>query len=137
MVYTSLIHNSGGVMKQLLIAIGVLIVLGIGIYLITDKKPEDTARAQKLPATTKIYDVRTAEEYAAGHIAGATLMPDYEIAAGKYPTVAKDAPIAVYCRSGNRSAGATENLKKAGFTNITDLGGLSDVRSRGYTLVTN
>ena len=137
MVYTSLIHNSEGIMKRLLIAISALIVVGAGIYLIADKKPEDTARAQKLPATTKIYDVRTAEEYAAGHIAGATLMPDYEIAAGKYPNVAKSTPIAVYCRSGNRSAGATENLKKAGFTNITDLGGLSDVRSRGYTLVTN
>lgn len=123
-------------MKRLFIAIGVLIVLGVSIYALADK-PKSTEQPQKLAADVKIYDVRTTAEYNAGHISGATLLPDYEIAQGNYPSVAKDTPIAVYCRSGNRSAGATEKLKKAGFTHVTDLGGLSAVKARGYTLVTN
>ena len=124
-------------MKRLIIAIGILIALGAGIYLIADKNKTDASQPQKLPAETKIYDVRTKEEYSAGHIAGATLLPSNEIASGKHPDVAKDTPLAVYCRSGNRSAAATDSLKKAGFTNVTDLGGLSDVKDRGYKLVTD
>lgn len=122
-------------MKRLLIAIGILIALGAGIYLISNKKSVNSPATQQLAANVKIYDVRTKEEFATGHVTGATLLPDYDIANGIYPDIAKDTPIAVYCPSDNRSRGATANLKKAGFTNVTDLGGLSAVKSRGYTLV--
>ena len=80
-------------MKRLIIAIGILIALGAGIYLIADKNKTDASQPQKLPAETKIYDVRTKEEYAAGHIAGFILLPSNEIASGKHPDVAKDTPI--------------------------------------------
>ncbi len=88
----------------------------------------------KLPDGVKIFDVRTDEEYKAGHVKNAQLLPDYDIAAGKYPKLAKDAPIAVYCRSGNRSAGAAANLRKAGFTNVTDLGGLDSLYKYGLQI---
>lgn len=81
---------------------------------------------------TQIYDVRTAEEYRQEHIQGATLLPVDEIEAGNLPTTDKNLPIAVYCRSGNRSATAKKLLEAAGFTNVTDLGGLSSLKSQGY-----
>ena len=85
----------------------------------------------------KLYDVRTAEEFAAGHFANATNFPVETMQAGTLPDVAKDTQIYVYCRSGNRSGQATTLLKNAGFTNVTDLGGLSAVEAMGGKLETN
>ena len=84
----------------------------------------------------KLYDVRTVEEFAAGHFANATNFPVETMQAGTLPDVAKDTQIYVYCRSGNRSGQATTLLKNAGFTNVTDLGGLSAVEAMGGKLVT-
>ncbi|MCA9349361.1 rhodanese-like domain-containing protein, partial [Candidatus Saccharibacteria bacterium] len=55
--------------------------------------------------------------------------------AGQLPNIDKNTKIYVYCRSGNRSAQAASLLKQAGFTNITDLGGLSDIQNLGAELV--
>ena len=74
-----------------------------------------------------ILDVRTTEEFAAGHIADAVLLPDYDIAA-KAETVLtdKEATILVYCRTGRRSEGAARKLVELGYTGIYDFGGIVD-----------
>lgn len=82
-----------------------------------------------------LIDVRTAEEYAAGHIDGANLLPLQDIQAGKLPKVDSTKPIYLYCRSGNRSAQATAILKKAGYTNTIDLGAMQSVQSLGGNVV--
>jgi len=76
-------------------------------------------------------DVRTAEEYNAGHVSGAVNIPYTEIAAriGEV-TENKDTPIYVYCRSGRRSGIARETLIAEGFTQVTNLGGLQDAQAR-------
>lgn len=89
----------------------------------------------KIKDGAQLLDVRTAEEFDSGHFAGAINLDVEDIIAGKLPDAAKDTQLYVYCRSGNRSAQAVSLLKQAGFTNITDLGGLSDVESIGGTLV--
>lgn len=89
----------------------------------------------KIKDGAQLLDVRTAEEFDYGHFAGAINLDVEDIIAGKLPDAAKDTQLYVYCRSGNRSAQAVSLLKQAGFTNITDLGGLSDVESIGGTLV--
>lgn len=74
-----------------------------------------------------ILDVRTEEEFAAGHISGAILIPDYEIdtrALDELPD--KDQLILVYCRSGRRSKNASEQLVALGYTNIREFGGIID-----------
>lgn len=74
---------------------------------------------------TILIDVRTAEEYAAGHLEGARLL-DFnggELAAA-IPTLDPDAEYLVYCRSGNRSGQAIALMEQAGFTNLTNLGSL-------------
>lgn len=74
-----------------------------------------------------ILDVRTSEEFAEGHIPGAILIPDYEIAE-KAPNILtdKDALILVYCRSGRRSKNAANQLVDMGYTNIKEFGGIID-----------
>ena len=74
-----------------------------------------------------IIDARTEEEFAAGHIANAILIPEYEIAEraeAELPN--KDALILVYCRSGRRSKIASEELVKLGYTNVKEFGGILD-----------
>ena len=73
-----------------------------------------------------IVDVRTQEEYAAGHIEGALLIPNESISTAPVELPDKDAVILVYCRSGNRSAQASRKLADLGYTKIYDFGGIVD-----------
>ncbi|MEA4869203.1 Thiosulfate sulfurtransferase GlpE [bioreactor metagenome] len=74
-----------------------------------------------------ILDVRTQEEYDAGHIAGAILIPN-ETILDEQPSLLPDlgAEILIYCRSGNRSAQAANKLLAIGYTNVFDFGGIID-----------
>lgn len=73
-------------------------------------------------------DVRTAEEYAAGHLEGSVNIP-YESIVDEIGelTSDKDADIRVYCRSGHRSGIAKVMLEGQGFSNVTNEGGYQDL----------
>ena len=71
-----------------------------------------------------LIDVRTAEEYASGHIPSAINIP-YDIISDNMPTENSDDLIIVYCRSGRRSGIAQKAINDLGFTNIYDFGGVS------------
>ena len=77
-------------------------------------------------ADVVILDVRTAEEYAEGHIEGAILIDqkkdDFESLAKQQLT--KDKHIAVYCRSGRRSANAAGRLAAMGYKCTNLKGGI-------------
>ena len=74
-----------------------------------------------------ILDVRTHEEFAAGHIPGAIVIPNETIGTEDIPQLPdKDQLIMVYCRSGNRSKQASDKLVKLGYTNIVEFGGIID-----------
>ena len=72
-------------------------------------------------------DVRTQSEYDGGHIKDAVLIPYDEIGA-RAPTELPDktARILVYCLSGSRSSAAAHTLVGLGYTNVYDMGGISD-----------
>lgn len=71
-----------------------------------------------------VLDVRTPEEYAAGRIGGAKLLPHTELEARRAELPAdKAAPVLVYCASGGRSAKAAKALDAMGFTSVHDLAG--------------
>jgi hydroxyacylglutathione hydrolase len=70
----------------------------------------------------QVLDVRREPEWTAGHIAGAAWKPLDDFRAG-LPALDKDAPIAVHCKSGYRSMIAASWLRRAGFTNVTNLVG--------------
>ncbi len=72
-------------------------------------------------------DARTTEEFAKGHIKGAILIPEYEIADRAEKELSdKEQLILVYCRSGRRSKIASEELVKLGYTNVKEFGGIID-----------
>ena len=76
-------------------------------------------------------DVRTAQEFNTGHVSQAVNIP-YEEIAGSIAglTEDKDAPIYVYCRSGRRSGIAKATLEEAGYSNVTNLGGLEEAQDK-------
>ena len=78
-----------------------------------------------------IIDVRTPEEFAAGHLEGAVLI-DIKDASfdSKIAALDPDAAYIVYCRSGNRSAQAVERMRGAGIDDITDLGSLENASAK-------
>lgn len=71
-----------------------------------------------------LVDVRTAEEYAAGHIPNAknvdVLKSNFK---DRVETLSKNKEIAVYCRSGKRSLMAANTLAKMGYKVINLRGG--------------
>lgn len=74
-----------------------------------------------------ILDVRTEEEFKAGHIEGAILIPNTNIAKDAPEIlIDKDDVILVYCRSGKRSALAAKELVGMGYTQVYDFGGIID-----------
>lgn len=89
--------------------------------------PEQAKKLMDTESDYIIIDARTQEEFAAGHIEGAILIPEYEIAEraeGELPD--KNALILVYCRSGRRSKIASEALVALGYTNVKEFGGIID-----------
>ncbi len=74
-----------------------------------------------------IVDVREIDEYEEVHIKGAINVPLSTID-DKRPEELPDlnAKIYIYCRSGRRSAEASEKLANMGYTDITDFGGILD-----------
>jgi phage shock protein E len=78
-----------------------------------------------------VIDVRTPQEFAGGHLAGA-LNIDHSVIAqeiGKAP-VAKDDTVILYCRSGRRSEIAMETLRKMGYSKAVNYGGIDDAAKR-------
>lgn len=124
-------------MKALIITLVVIGLSAGGIYLANTTSPSSSDASvtspKKLADTTVVYDVRTPEEFAAGHAVGAINLPLANIQAGSYPEVSKDSPIAVYCRSGNRSSEATRILENAGYTDITDIGAYGSLQEYGLS----
>ena len=74
-----------------------------------------------------IVDVRRQDEYDAGHIPGAILIPNESIDADPPEALPDyDQIILVYCRSGNRSKQAAQKLTDMGYRNIYEFGGIID-----------
>ena len=80
-------------------------------------------------STEEIWiDVRTQEEWDAGHLEEAVHIPHEQIAAKILEvTEKKDATIHLYCRSGGRAGRAKSALEAIGFTNVINDGGYEDI----------
>ncbi|RAL55808.1 hypothetical protein BLD25_04015 [Candidatus Gracilibacteria bacterium GN02-872] len=101
----------------------------------TDNSANNTEKTSSIGETQSsvesnyLYvDVRTDEEWAEGHIDGAIHLTLADVEAGKTEILPKDKELRVYCRSGRRSAQAIEALKKQGFTNLVNAGGMKDIK---------
>jgi len=121
------------------IFIGVVIVLG-GVFMVNKKDTNienkgtikyvsmnDIVQIMSENKDYIILDVRTFEEYNEGHIPNAICIPNETIEediVDKLPN--KEQLILIYCRSGNRSKQAAEKLKRLGYTNLIEFGGIRD-----------
>lgn len=80
---------------------------------------EAAALLKSPPAGLMIIDVRTPEEFRQGHLPGAQNMDFF---GGRFDlqveAMPKDRPVLLYCRIGQRSAGAYEAMSKAGAAHI-------------------
>jgi rhodanese-related sulfurtransferase len=72
-----------------------------------------------------LVDVRTPEEYRQGHIPGSRNIPVDRIGGIEQAAPNRDAKLFVYCLSGSRSAYACSTLVQMGYTNVTNIGGIS------------
>lgn len=89
------------------------------------------------PPGMVVLDVRTPEEFAAGHLEGAVMI-DFQSPtfAADVAALGEDTPVFVYCRSGNRSAQAVATMVQLGFTDLTELdGGVVAWEAAGLPLV--
>ena len=74
-----------------------------------------------------ILDVRRQDEYDAGHIPGAILIPNESIGTEQPERLPdKDQILLIYCRNGRRSKEAAQKLADMGYSNIYEFGGIID-----------
>lgn len=88
-------------------------------------------------ASFVILDVRTPEEFAAGHIAGAINIP---FLAGSFSDelaiLDKSRTYLAYCASGRRSRSAEAQMSQRGFAHLYDLaGGINQWKTDGFPVV--
>lgn len=78
----------------------------------------------KMTKNGVLIDVRTKEEYAEGHIPDSINLPLSHLDQILKEVPDKNTPLFVYCQSGSRSAGAAKSMKKAGYSDVTNIGGI-------------
>lgn len=85
---------------------------------------EAAATLADAPDDLVVLDVRTPEEFADGHLPGATMLDFYRTDfAEQLATLDRDVPYVLYCRSGNRSGQALEMMESLGFTSVQEVAG--------------
>lgn len=72
-----------------------------------------------------LLDVRTDQEYRAGHIPGSKNIPLQMIGQAGSAAGGKDTPLFVYCHSGARSRQAVGELQRMGYLHVKNIGGIS------------
>ena len=89
--------------------------------------------AQRDPAAA-VLDVRTPAEFASGHLADAV---NVDLLAPNFPQevealgLSKEAPVYLYCRSGNRSGQAADLLRRMGYAGAVNVGGFEALARAG------
>jgi rhodanese-related sulfurtransferase len=115
--------------KNLMIAVALAAAVAGGAPALAQSAPQvpliETSQVRALVgigARITIVDVRTPQEFAGGHIAGAILMP-LDTLPGSFSRLPKTGKLIVYCRSGHRSAQAVQFLRSHGYANAVSMNG--------------
>lgn len=114
--------------KSLFFKLFMVIALLIPAFAFAEIKNEDVAKVDELIKSGKytVIDVRTKEEYDAGHIKGALnfdyYSDDFEEKVEAQLTDKKK-PYILYCRSGMRSLYSAQILEDLGYTDVTNMKG--------------
>lgn len=110
-----------------LVAAAIVGALAIVKMLAKPSADERSIARQKVKDGACIVDVRTVGEYASGHFDNALNIPLQELQDRLGELGGKSRPVVVYCAAGARAARAKSILLNAGFTDVTNAGGLADI----------
>lgn len=94
------------------------------------KKIEVAKAKEMIGAGAIVIDVRTPEEFTAGHVDKATNLPVQSLevsAVDKLTGGDHDKPVVVYCAAGARADKAQAQLEAAGYTHVVNGGGYDDL----------
>ena len=120
-------------MKKLFTAVLSAAAMAVPFFASANTAPQTEQSAVQPEKAKGVWiDVRSAEEFNAGHLQGAVNIPHDQILA-RIQAVSpdKNAPVNLYCRSGRRAETALTELKNAGYTNVTNHGGYEDLVKKG------
>ena len=120
-------------MKKLFTAVLFAAAMAVPFFASANTAPQTEQSAVQPEKAKGIWiDVRSAEEFNAGHLQDAVNIPHDQILA-RIQAVSpdKNAPVNLYCRSGRRAEIALNELKNAGYTNVTNHGGYEDLVKKG------
>ena len=116
-----------------LLALLMLVLLAVPALARDISVQDAAALLQNPPQGLVIVDVRTPAEFREGHLPGAV---NIDYFGGPFETqiaaLPRDVPVLLYCRTGNRSAGAYTSMQQAGIGNILHMNeGISVWQQRG------
>ena len=120
-------------MKKLFTAVLSAAAIAVPFFASANTAPQTEQSAVQPEKAKGVWiDVRSAEEFNAGHLQDAVNIPHDKILA-RIQAVSpdKNAPVNLYCRSGRRAEAALNELKNAGYTNVTNHGGYEDLVKKG------
>ncbi|HIE74499.1 MAG TPA: rhodanese-like domain-containing protein [Flavobacteriales bacterium] len=127
-------------MNKLFAAVSVVFILMSSCTIGQTKNDIELDEFEKKMASEKylLVDVRTAEEFAEGHIKGAInidyLAENFSI---EIQELELESPVLLYCRSGNRSSKAMKTMKELGFKEVYNLeGGIKGWISENNPVIT-
>ena len=120
-------------MKKLFTAVLYAAAIAVPFFASANTAPQTEQSAVQPEKAKGVWiDVRSAEEFNAGHLQDAVNIPhDKIIARIQAVSPDKNAPVNLYCRSGRRAEAALNELKNAGYTNVTNHGGYEDLVKKG------
>ena len=120
-------------MKKLFTSVLYAAAIAVPFFASANTAPQTEQSAVQPEKAKGVWiDVRSAEEFNAGHLQDAVNIPHDQILA-RIQAVSpdKNAPVNLYCRSGRRAEAALNELKNAGYTNVTNHGGYEDLVKKG------
>ena len=120
-------------MKKLFTAVLSAAAIAVPFFASANTAPQTEQSAVQPEKAKGVWiDVRSAEEFNAGHLQDAVNIPHDQILA-RIQAVSpdKNAPVNLYCRSGRRAEAALNELKNAVYTDVTNHGGYEDLVKKG------
>jgi phage shock protein E len=114
------------VTRLLVVAAAVLVAMLLLRWLRGVSRTPATVVKQMIDAGATIIDVRTPDEFRDGSYPGAVNIPLSSLR-GRLPHIPKGKPVVLYCSSGGRSAWAARTMRRAGFSEVANAGGLGDM----------
>ena len=105
----------------------------------TNLSPKEFSEKINQTPDALIIDVRTPDEYSAGHLVNARNIDwNGNSFDAQIKTIDKSTPVFVYCQAGGRSASASKKMRSSGFTKVYELdGGFSDWKEAKLPVSTN